>query len=120
MKPPAAPPASPNENIKVKIEESVRGGRVHVQTAVNLRHALRRQPERVPADEASELTPSGEPDGTVHHHIALAPAPSAAASPSSTIPYYPYVRSDKKDEPPHLHTARLMGQFAARPGPTAS
>ena len=84
-----------NENIKVKINESVRGKDIFVvQTScppVN--------------DNIMELL------------IMLHALKSASASRiTAVIPYFPYVRSDKKDEPRISITARLMADLLAAAG----
>jgi ribose-phosphate pyrophosphokinase len=79
-----------NENLKVKIEESVREADVFV------------------------LQPSCPPvnDGLVELLIMLdAMRGASAGRVTAVVPYYPYVRSDKKDEPRISITARLVADL---------
>jgi len=84
-----------NENIKVKIEESVRGRDVYVlQTSCN-----------PVSDNIMELL-------IMVHALKGASADRITA----VLPYFPYVRSDKKDEPRISITARLMADLLATAG----
>jgi len=105
-----------NENLKVKITESVRGADVFlVQTAAIARHAPRGvNPERVPPEEAAHLTLSESLMETLITIDALRGA--SAGRITIVAPYFPYVRSDKKDEPRISITARLMGQLLKEAG----
>ena len=84
-----------NENIKVKINESVRGKDVFVvQTSCP-----------PVSDHIIELL------------IMLHAFKSASAGRiTAVIPYFPYVRSDKKDEPRISITAKLMADLLAKAG----
>lgn len=84
-----------NENIKVKINESVRGKDVFVvQTSCP-----------PVSDHIMELL------------IMLHALKSASAGRiTAVIPYFPYVRSDKKDEPRISITAKLMADLLATAG----
>ncbi len=105
-----------NENLKVKINESVRGADVFlVQTAANARHAPRGvNPERVSPEEASRLTLS---ENLMELLITIDALRGASAGRITVVaPYFPYVRADKKDEPRVSITARLMGQLFGEAG----
>ena len=79
-----------NENIKIKILESVRGRDVFVI-----------QPSCPPVNE-----------GIMELLILIDAIKHASAERITAVtPYFPYVRSDKKDEPRISITARLMGQL---------
>jgi ribose-phosphate pyrophosphokinase len=84
-----------NENLKVKIEENVREEDVFViQTACPPLH-----------------------DGIVELLILLdALRHSSARRVTAVLPYFPYARSDKKDEPRISITARLMADLLATAG----
>lgn len=84
-----------NENIKVKLEEYVRGGDVFVvQTSCS------------PVNE-----------GLVELLIMIdALKYSSAGRITAVVPYYPYVRSDKKDEPRISITARLVADLLETAG----
>jgi len=76
-----------NENIKVAVKESVRGADVFVI-----------QPSCTPVNE-----------GIIELLIMIdALKDASAARVTAVCPYFPYVRSDKKDEPRISITARLM------------
>ncbi len=101
----------PNENLKVKITESVRGADVFVvQTAASSWHAPTGvNPSRVDPDDACELSLS---ENIMELLIMLDALRGASAGRITVVtPYYPYARSDKKDEPRISITARLMGQL---------
>jgi ribose-phosphate pyrophosphokinase len=105
-----------NENLKVKIGESVRGADVFlVQTAANSRHAARGvNPERVPPDRLCELSLS---ENLMEMLITIDALRGASAGRITVVaPYYPYARSDRKDEPRVSITARLMGQLMREAG----
>lgn len=100
-----------NENLKVKIKESVRGADVFViQTAACSWHGpLGVNPERMGPGAAKSLTLS---ENLLELLILLDALKGASAGRITVVtPYYPYVRSDKKDEPRISITARLMGQI---------
>ncbi|OGS36718.1 MAG: ribose-phosphate pyrophosphokinase [Elusimicrobia bacterium RIFOXYB2_FULL_49_7] len=79
-----------NENIKVTINESVRGADVFVI-----------QPSCAPVSE-----------GIIELLIIIdALKDASAARVTAVLPYFPYVRSDKKDEPRISITARLMADL---------
>jgi ribose-phosphate pyrophosphokinase len=84
-----------NENLKVKIEENVRGSDVFViQTA----------------------SPPVS-DGIIELLIMIdALKHASAARVTAVLPYYPYARSDKKDEPRISITARLMADLLQTAG----
>jgi len=105
-----------NENLKVKINESVRGADVFlVQTAANAGHCSRGvNPERVSAEEAAELCLS---ENLMELFITIDALRGASAGRITVVaPYFPYVRSDKKDEPRISISARLMGQLMHQAG----
>jgi ribose-phosphate pyrophosphokinase len=105
-----------NENIKVKINESVRGADVFlVQTAANARHAPAGvNPQNVTPAEAAQLNLS---DNIMEMLITIDALRGASAGRITVVcPYFPYVRSDKKDEPRISITARLMGQLMKEAG----
>ena len=105
-----------NENLKVRIGESVRGADVFViQTAATSWHAPHGvNPERIRPQEAQELTLS---ENLMELLIMVDALRSASAGRVTVVcPYYPYVRSDKKDEPRISITARLMGQLFGEAG----
>jgi ribose-phosphate pyrophosphokinase len=84
-----------NENIKVKIEENVRG------------------------DDVFILQTSCPPvnDGLVELLIIIDAMKYASAGRiTAVLPYYPYVRSDKKDEPRISITARLVADLLETAG----
>jgi len=84
-----------NENLKVKIDENVRGADVFV------------------------IQPSCPPvsDGLVELLIMLDALRFASAERITAVtPYFPYVRSDKKDEPRISITARLMADLIETAG----
>lgn len=84
-----------NENIKVKIDESVRGKDVFVI-----------QPSCSPVNE-----------GIMELLILIdAIKHASAARITAVTPYYPYVRSDKKDEPRISITARLVADLLQTAG----
>jgi len=105
-----------NENLKVKIKESVRGADVFVvQTAASSWHARRGvNPARVDPDGPCALTLSEN----LMELLIMVDALSGASAGRITVvaPYYPYVRSDKKDEPRISITARLMGHMFREAG----
>jgi ribose-phosphate pyrophosphokinase len=101
-----------NENLKVRIHESVRGRDVFlIATSVDAAHS-----------------PSGVNPTSDDTHIPLAEslmellitldALSGASVGRVTVvaPYFPYVRSDKKDEPRVSIAARLMSRLLAEAG----
>ena len=105
-----------NENLKVKINESVRGADVFlVQTAANARHAPRGvNPAKVSPEEAAELDLS---ENIMELLVTIDALRGASAGRITVVaPYFPYVRSDKKDEPRISITARLMGQLLREAG----
>ena len=84
-----------NENIKVSYKESVRGKDVFI------------------------IQPSGTPvnEGLVELLIMIDAAKNAsAARVTAVVPYYPYVRSDKKDEPRISITAKLVADLMKTAG----
>jgi ribose-phosphate pyrophosphokinase len=84
-----------NENLKVKIDENVREADVFVV-----------QPSCPPVNE-----------GLVELLIMLDALRSASAARITAVtPYYPYVRSDKKDEPRISITARLVADLLKTAG----
>jgi ribose-phosphate pyrophosphokinase len=84
-----------NENLKVKIEENVREADVFVV-----------QPSRPPVNE-----------GLMELLIMIDALRSASAARITAVtPYYPYVRSDKKDEPRISITARLVADLLQAAG----
>jgi ribose-phosphate pyrophosphokinase len=79
-----------NDNIKVKIEENVRNADVFVL-----------QPSTVPVNE-----------GLMELLIIIDAIKHASANRvTAVLPYYPYARSDKKDEPRISITARLVADL---------
>ncbi|MGD2176157.1 MAG: ribose-phosphate pyrophosphokinase [Candidatus Brocadiaceae bacterium] len=105
-----------NENLKVKITESVRGADVFlVQTAANAHHAPAGvNPERVGPEQARTLTLS---ENLMELLITIDALQGASAGRITVVaPYFPYVRSDKKDEPRISITARLMSQLFREAG----
>ena len=105
-----------NENLKVKIKQSVRGADVFViQTAASSWHApMGVNPEKVDPEEASELCLS---ENLMELLIMVDALRGASAGRITVVtPYYPYARSDKKDEPRISITARLMGQLFSEAG----
>ncbi len=105
-----------NENMKVKINESVRGADVFlVQTAASSDHARRGvNPDRVSPEEVERLNLS---ESLVELLITIDALRGASAGRITVVaPYFPYVRSDKKDEPRVSITARLMGQLIREAG----
>jgi ribose-phosphate pyrophosphokinase len=105
-----------NENLKVKIDESVRGADVFlVQTSANSRHAaLGVNPEKISPQEAAGLSLS---ENLMELLITIDALRGASAGRITVVtPYFPYVRSDKKDEPRISITARLMGQLMREAG----
>jgi ribose-phosphate pyrophosphokinase len=105
-----------NENLKVKIGQSVRGADVFVvQTAANALHAPAGvNPEKVSPEEARELCLS---ENMMELLITVDALRGASAGRITVVaPYFPYVRSDKKDEPRVSITARLMGQLMHQAG----
>ena len=100
-----------NEDLKVKIKESVRGADVFVvQTAASSWHAQRGvNPNVIDPESAKELTLS---ENLMELLIIVDALKGASAGRITVVaPYFPYVRSDKKDEPRISITARLMGQL---------
>ena len=84
-----------NENIKVKICDSVRGQDVFIV-----------QPSCAPVSE-----------GIMELLIMIDAAKHASAKRvTAVVPYFPYVRSDKKDEPRISITARLMADLLQAAG----
>lgn len=84
-----------NENMKVKIDENVRGADVYVV-----------QPSCPPVS-----------DGLVELLIMLDALRGASADRITAVtPYFPYVRSDKKDEPRISITARLVADLLEAAG----
>lgn len=84
-----------NENIKVRYNESLRGKDVFII-----------QPSCVPVNE-----------GIIELLIMIDAAKHASATRiTAVLPYFPYVRSDKKDEPRISITARLMTDIIAIAG----
>jgi ribose-phosphate pyrophosphokinase len=84
-----------NENIKVSYKDSVRGKDVFI------------------------IQPSGSPvnDGIVELLIMVHAAKHASAGRITVVsPYFPYVRSDKKDEPRISITAKLMADLIQTAG----
>jgi ribose-phosphate pyrophosphokinase len=105
-----------NENLKVKINESVRGADVFlVQTSANSIHAARGvNPEKVSPEAAARL---GLSENVMELLITIDALRGASAGRITVVtPYFPYVRSDKKDEPRVSITARLMGQLLREAG----
>jgi len=105
-----------NENLKVKIKDSVRGADVFVvQTAACSWHAPAGvNPERVDVGGADALTLS---ENLMELLIMVDALRGASAGRITVVaPYYPYVRSDKKDEPRISITARLMAQLMREAG----
>jgi len=84
-----------NDNIKVSYEDSVRGKDVFII-----------QPSCVPVNE-----------GIMELLIMIDAAKNASAARVTAVtPYFPYVRSDKKDEPRISITARLMADLLKTAG----
>ena len=84
-----------NDNLKVKIEENVRNADVYVI-----------QPSCTPVNE-----------GLMELLITLdALKHASAAHITAVVPYYPYARSDKKDEPRISITARLVADLLETAG----
>ena len=105
-----------NENLKVKINESVRGADVFlVQTAANACHApLGVNPEKISPEAAGELDLS---ENLMELFITIDALRGASAGRITVVaPYFPYVRSDKKDEPRISITARLVAQLMREAG----
>ncbi len=105
-----------NENLKVKIKESVRGADVFViQTASCSWHAPAGvNPEKMDPRDATSLTLS---ENLMELLIIVDALKGASAGRVTVVtPYYPYVRSDKKDEPRISITARLMAQLFRQAG----
>jgi len=101
----------PNENLKVKVNESVRGADVFVlQTAASSWHSPAGiNPEEVNREETYEMSLS---ENIMELLIMIDALRGASAGRITVItPYYPYARSDKKDEPRISITARLMAQL---------
>jgi ribose-phosphate pyrophosphokinase len=105
-----------NENLKVKVTESVRGADVFViQTAACSWHAAAGvNPDRINPRQADDLCLSEN----LTELLILIDALRGASAGRVTVvaPYFPYVRSDKKDEPRISLTARLMGQLFREAG----
>jgi len=105
-----------NDNLKVRIKQSVRGADVFVvQTSACSWHAsLGVNPERIEPEEAAKLTLSEN----IMELLILIDALRGASAGRITVvtPYYPYVRSDKKDEPRISITARLMANLLREAG----
>lgn len=105
-----------NENLKVKINNSVRGADVFViQTAASSWHAPRGvNPETMDPEDATKLNLSE----SLMELLIMVDALRGASAGRITVvtPYYPYARSDKKDEPRISITARLMGQLLNQAG----
>ena len=105
-----------NENLKVKLQESVRGADVFVvQTAACSWHAAAGiNPNRMDPERAQELTLSEN----LMELLVMVDALKGASAGRITVvtPYYPYVRSDKKDEPRISITARLIAQLLDQAG----
>lgn len=105
-----------NENLKVKLQESVRGADVFVvQTAACSWHAPAGvNPDRTDPKSARELTLSE----SLMELLVMVDALKGASAGRITVvtPYYPYVRSDKKDEPRISITARLIAQLFDQAG----
>ncbi|MFW6044542.1 MAG: ribose-phosphate diphosphokinase [Planctomycetota bacterium] len=105
-----------NENLKVKITESVRGADVYViQTAASSWHApMGVNPDKIDSEEASELCLS---ENLMELLVMIDALHGASAGRITVVtPYYPYARSDKKDEPRISITARLMAQLFEEAG----
>jgi len=105
-----------NENLKVRILQSVRGADVFViQTAANSWHApYAVNPERTAPAEAERLSLS---ENILELLITIDALAGASAGRITVVcPYFPYVRSDKKDEPRVSITARLMGELFREAG----
>ena len=105
-----------NDNLKVRIKQSVRGADVFViQTAASSWHSPRGvNPETIDPEQARELTLS---ENLMELLILMDALKGASAGRITVVtPYYPYVRSDKKDEPRISITARLMGQLFREAG----
>lgn len=84
-----------NDNIKVKIEENVRNADVFVI-----------QPSTIPVNE-----------GLMELLIIIDAVKHASANRiTAVVPYYPYARSDKKDEPRISITARLVADLLETAG----
>ena len=84
-----------NDNIKVKIEENVRNADVFVM-----------QPATIPVNE-----------GLMELLIIIDAIKHASANRiTAVVPYYPYARSDKKDEPRISITARLVADLLETAG----
>jgi ribose-phosphate pyrophosphokinase len=105
-----------NDNLKIRFRESVRGADVFViqTSASSLQAPNGVNPERMTAEKAKELTLSEN----LLEMLILVDALKGASAGRITVvcPYYPYVRSDKKDEPRISITARLMGQLMREAG----
>lgn len=105
-----------NENLKVKIKESVRGADVFViQTAASSWHApMGVNPDKIDPEDARELCLS---ENLMELLIMVDALRGASAGRITVVtPYYPYARSDKKDEPRISITARLISQLFSKAG----
>ncbi len=105
-----------NENLKVKIADSVRGADVFVvQTAASSWHAATGvNPATVDPEDVCDLSLS---ENLMELLITVDALRGASAGRITVVtPYYPYARSDKKDEPRISITARLMGQLIKEAG----
>ena len=105
-----------NENLKVKIRQSVRGADVFLlQTSADSDHAPRGvNPGKVSPEETAGLDLS---ESLIEMLITIDALRGASAGRITVVtPYFPYVRSDKKDEPRVSITARLMGRLLHEAG----
>ena len=105
-----------NENIKVRIQQSVRGADVFlVQTAADAAHAAAGiNSRRVNLKEYGGLPLS---ESLLEMLITIDALRGASAGRINVVaPYFPYVRSDKKDEPRVSIAAQLMGRLLHEAG----
>lgn len=105
-----------NDNMKVKINESVRGADVFViQSAVPSHLSAHGINVKNPDNEGVERL--GLSDSILELLILVDALRSASAGRITVVlPYFPYVRSDKKDEPRISISARLMGDLLSKAG----
>jgi len=105
-----------NENLKVRIHESVRGADVFlVQTSADAQHA----PDGVNTARISRTEAAGLPlsESIMELLITIDALRGASAGRITVVtPYFPYVRSDKKDEPRVSIAARLMSRLLHEAG----
>jgi len=105
-----------NENLKVKIQQSVRGADVFlIHTSAGACHApFGVNPKLIGPEQAANLTLS---ESLLELLITLDALRGASAGRITVVaPYFPYVRSDKKDEPRVSIAAQLMSRLLAEAG----